>query len=416
MNYKKELCFVEKLFYNNRLKIRYIKQDEENYGNIPDLEFHRIFSLDLGEKSLFEALDQYCKPNIFYHILSLDFCNYILFRMPDTEIPTIAFIGPYTSREISKNDVLDIVTRYQIPPQKIKPMEVFYENLLLIKNESDLFTTLYALGECMWGSLDNFTVINATNSFIPDKDAIFTANSAITLEESYFYKKALEERYEIEQKLMIAVGSGNFHKAETILQNLSKWHYEQRHSNALRNMKNYLIVSNTVYRLAVAMGGVHPIHIDELSSSFAQKIESLTSERECQSFLKEMVRKYCLLVQNYSLKNYSPLIQKVITHIDFDLTVDLSLKAQAKLWNANPSYLSNLFKKETGMTLTEYVNMKRMERAIFLLNTTNLPVQTIASHCGMTEVNYFTKLFKKKVGMTPTEYRVKIGEKSKTSE
>lgn len=208
---------------------------------------------------------------------------------------------------------------------------------------------------------------------------------------------------------MLAVGNGNSHKAEIILQNLSKWPYEQRHTNALRNMKNYLLVSNTVYRLAVAMSSVHPIHIDTLSSYFARKIETLTSQKDCLDLLKEMIRKYCLLVKNHSLKNYSPLIQKVITHINFDLTVDLSLKTQAKLLNVNPSYLSSLFKKETGMTLTEYVNTKRVEHAILLLNTTNMQIQSIASHCGMADVNYFTKIFKKQVGVTPTEYRVKIG-------
>lgn len=409
MHYEKELRFVEKLFYNSRLNMRYINRENENCEDIPDIEFHKMLHFDMGEKSLFECLDEYCKPNVFYHIFSLFFCNYVLFRLPDTEIPTIACIGPYTSKEIKRNDILEIVSRYHIPPQKIKPMEAFYENLPLIPNENDLLTTLYALGECMWGSLDHFTVVNTTNYFIPEQDPIFTTNKTEILEESYLHKKALEERYEIEQQLMYAVANGNSHKAEIILQNLSKWHYEQRHPNALRNLKNYLIVSNTVYRMAVSMADVHPIHIDGLSSYYACKIENLTSEKECMNLLKEMVRKYCLLVKNHSLKKYSPLIQKVFTHIDFDLTVDLSLKAQAQLWNVNPSYLSNLFKKETGMTLTEYVNTKRVEHAILLLNTTNLQVQTIASYCGMTDVNYFTKVFKKQVGMTPTEYRVKIG-------
>jgi YesN/AraC family two-component response regulator len=99
------------------------------------------------------------------------------------------------------------------------------------------------------------------------------------------------------------------------------------------------------------------------------------------------------------------LIRKVITHIDFDLTADLSLKAQAQLLNVNPSYLSTLFKKETGVTLTEYVNRRRMDHALLLLNSTGMQIQLIAQHCGIPDVNYFTKTFKKMVGQTPKKYR-----------
>ena len=105
------------------------------------------------------------------------------------------------------------------------------------------------------------------------------------------------------------------------------------------------------------------------------------------------------------MKNYSPLIQKVLTTIDSELTADLSLNFQAKELNVNPSYLSSLFKKETGMTLTDYVNKKRAEHAARLLKTTSMQIQTIAQYCGILDVNYFTKVFKKYLGKTPKEYR-----------
>ena len=105
------------------------------------------------------------------------------------------------------------------------------------------------------------------------------------------------------------------------------------------------------------------------------------------------------------MKGYSLLIQKVLVRIDSDLTADLSLKTQAALLNVNASYLSTLFKKETGQTLTDYVNKKRVEHALFLLNSSSMQIQTIAQCCGIPDVNYFTKIFKKYVGKTPKEYR-----------
>ena len=105
------------------------------------------------------------------------------------------------------------------------------------------------------------------------------------------------------------------------------------------------------------------------------------------------------------MKNYSPPVQKAILYIDADLTADLSLSALAGAQNISPSYLSSLFRQETGQTLTDHVNHKRIKQAMQLLSTTHLQVQTVAQHCGILDVHYFSKVFKKYAGQTPKQYR-----------
>ena len=107
-------------------------------------------------------------------------------------------------------------------------------------------------------------------------------------------------------------------------------------------------------------------------------------------------------------RSYSLPIQKVITYIDTDLTADLSLSAQATLLKLSPNYLSSLFKKETGTTLTNYVNNKRIEHAVYLLSSTDMQIQNIAQYCGIPDVNYFTKIFKKVMHKTPSEFKEEI--------
>jgi YesN/AraC family two-component response regulator len=102
---------------------------------------------------------------------------------------------------------------------------------------------------------------------------------------------------------------------------------------------------------------------------------------------------------------YSPLVQKVIAVIDTDLTCELNLHSLAALHNINPSYLSTLFRKETGKTLTEYITTARMDAAAKLLKTTSLQVQTVAQHCGISDVNYFSKLFRRHFGVAPKQFR-----------
>lgn len=224
-----------------------------------------------------------------------------------------------------------------------------------------------------------------------------------TVEESL---NNIELRYEKENIFINAVSQGNMKKCQDML-NASDYNFliEKRVDDPIRNLKNYSVIFNTLLRKAAEYGKVHPYYIDKISSDFAVKIEKLSSVEEGKKLHRNMVDSYCRLVQINSSKDYSPIIQKATTRIDADLNADLSLRTQADELNVNPSYLSNLFKKEVGTTYTDYVNKKRVEYAESLLTQTNDQVQNIAQKCGIFDLNYFSKVFKKYTGMTPVKYR-----------
>lgn len=409
MRYEKELQFTEKLLHNFRLNLRYITEDKTDiFTVIPDIGLKDILNYEYNEADLLQMLENNCKPNTIYRTKNLLMCNYLFLRLPDTEKPVFAYVGPYTLEPVSKQDILTLAEQYHVTPGNLAQLEQFYLDLPLLSDENVLLTLIYTLGEVLWGDADHFT-LNETFEFSPhNPDYVIPVPDIQTPEEALLSVQIIEKRYEAEHQLIHAVSNGQLHKAELFFASISSRQYEQRSNNPLRDMKNYAIVLNTILRKAAEGAAVHPIHIDNISSQYARKIELITSQTNCISLLKEMVRKYCLLVKNHSLKGYSLLIRKVITEIDYDLTADLSLKTQAKLLNVNPSYLSTLFKKETGLTLTEYVNRKRIEHALLLLNSTDMQIQMIAQYCGIQDVNYFTKTFKKMVGKTPKEYREMI--------
>lgn len=219
------------------------------------------------------------------------------------------------------------------------------------------------------------------------------------------FLKQIEEKYQNENRLMNAVMLGQIHRVEKIMQTFGEREFLNRSTDSIRNAKNHAIIANTLLRKAAEQGMVHPAQLHDLSEKFGIEIELAPTEQAIVFILKTMARKYTLLVKNHSLKGYSPLIRKILVHIDSDLSADLSLKAHAKLMHVNPSYLSSLFKKETGLTLTQYVTQKRMEHAMHLLRTTTLQIQTIALQCGIHDICYFTKTFKNFTGKTPSEYR-----------
>ncbi len=69
------------------------------------------------------------------------------------------------------------------------------------------------------------------------------------------------------------------------------------------------------------------------------------------------------------------------------------------------AYLSELFKKDTGISLLEYISRVKIERAKYLLTTTTLKNYEIADTLGFSDHEYFSKVFKKNIGVPPSIYR-----------
>ena len=216
----------------------------------------------------------------------------------------------------------------------------------------------------------------------------------------------------LKTSLIEAVSKGKLHQVTAVASAVFNNGAEPRLADSLRDRKNYLVILKTLLRKAAEYGGVHPLHIHRLSSHFATQIENTRTIKESFSLQEEMIRSFCLLVKEHSLSKYSYYVGQTITLVQFDLTADLRLKTIAEKLNVNPSYLSNLFHREYGCTLTEFINKKRIEKGILLLRMTSKPVQEIAAECGIQDVNYFIKLFKKQTGFTPNQYREEVGKRT----
>lgn len=98
-------------------------------------------------------------------------------------------------------------------------------------------------------------------------------------------------------------------------------------------------------------------------------------------------------------------IAKAQAYISGNFGSKLTLEQIAKAVYVHPSYLSTSFKKETGQSLVDYINVVRIERAKELLNWSESLVKDIALQVGYEDYGYFCKVFKKSEGMSPLEFR-----------
>ena len=99
------------------------------------------------------------------------------------------------------------------------------------------------------------------------------------------------------------------------------------------------------------------------------------------------------------------IIENVQKYIEVNYNKEMNLLAFARHVHVSSSYLSRLYKKETGETLTEAITKFRLEKAKELISNTDLKTYKIASLVGIDDPAYFSQTFKKYVGMSPTEYK-----------
>lgn len=101
-------------------------------------------------------------------------------------------------------------------------------------------------------------------------------------------------------------------------------------------------------------------------------------------------------------------IEKAIRYIKQNLTEDLSLEKVAAYVSLSPIHFHNSFKAAVGKTLREYVEERRIKKAIQLLMTTDSSLTEIAYACGFSSQSYFSFVFKRRIKKTPREYLQEI--------
>ncbi|MNI84013.1 HTH-type transcriptional activator Btr [compost metagenome] len=98
-------------------------------------------------------------------------------------------------------------------------------------------------------------------------------------------------------------------------------------------------------------------------------------------------------------------VEKSMRYIEANYHKDLSIEEVAEVADLSISHFCTLFKQISGYTFLEFVTHCRMEKAKYILQNSNVKVYQVAPLVGYQDPRYFTQVFKKATGKTPTEYR-----------
>ncbi|MBD1382187.1 helix-turn-helix domain-containing protein [Metabacillus arenae] len=176
-------------------------------------------------------------------------------------------------------------------------------------------------------------------------------------------------------------------------------------TSELRNQKNRKIASITLSTRAAIAGGLHPEIAYTLGDIYIQELEELQNIKDVESFIEHVIYDFTQRVDKSRNMKYSKIVRDSQNYIFKHIYEDLTLAKLAEHVLVNPKYLSNLFKKEVGIPVTDYIQKTKIDEAKKLMSFSNYSLLEIHALLNFSDQSYFTKVFKKHTGLTPKQYR-----------
>ena len=353
-------------------------------------------------KELFESITSLNTPIIkstHYHE------NYLLLRLVEGDLFKGTFIvGPSTYSYITVERIDDMILEYKLPLNMKRHLIYYYKGLTVL-NYIQLINAGFLLHYCIYNKRLKMNEVMEKSEILKEKPIDLKKSLELSLSKNrqnvFFHHSLARER-----ALLNCIKGGDE-------ENLLKYHQIPldgeagilSRNNPLRAQKNLAICSVTLATRAAIEGGLSSEEAYTLSDVYIQEIEETGEIKTLFDLELKMLCDFTKRVHQVKMRKYSKAVRLCCIYIFKHLYETISLVELAKYVTLHPNYLSELFKKETGFTVSEYIQREKIEEAKRLLTSSEYSLLDIAAWLGFHDQSHFTRVFKKFEGITPSKYR-----------
>ena len=236
-------------------------------------------------------------------------------------------------------------------------------------------------------SIINFVDVEINNTFETSNEQLMNQNL-----------------YDIENLIIKAVKMGNIdmvtHNLNLIFKCLTQGKKHQVEFIQMRYAELISLVSRSIFENDESME-----EIVGKSSAIIENIFQMSDIFEVNQYITELFVNLTGYYEKKYVQSKEKTIQLIKTIIHSRYREEISVALIAQEIYLTPNYISLLYKKYTGQTITEYLTQIRMEQAKTLLASTDLKILDVAEHVGYKNTNYFSTVFKKYTNVYPQKYR-----------
>ncbi|QST00505.1 helix-turn-helix domain-containing protein [Pontibacillus sp. ALD_SL1] len=308
-------------------------------------------------------------------------------------------IGPFLYNELNNQDIQEAFQRQRESIYVSRKVLAYYSQLPVVHTKQVLYygQILLALLTTDWDT----SILDQTF----DQFTFFPKKTEPSQEDTKF----LSQAFQLEQEFLHKLRQGD----PSAVNDLSHAKYYPTPTygkdNMVRSYKNRLIATVTLVARAAIEAGVNETESLSISYYYINEIDQKEKVEDLMHLEKVMVHDYLSKIQKQEQLDHSPLMQACLESIQANLHKPITIERMAKELGVRSEHLSNLFRREVGLSLQQYIHRQKMKEVKKALLNQKDSILSVAGQYGYKSASHFSRIFKKYEGISPSNYRKQNG-------
>lgn len=216
----------------------------------------------------------------------------------------------------------------------------------------------------------------------------------------------VEKIFEIEAQLLREIYQLETDAAKESLKSLLDLLSKRAGKNFFKAIRHYFVILSSVVTRRLIENQAPLKKAFAFNTACVEMIDERMNDAQFLQFADDLIEFYIYVISERKQPSYKhQTVNKVIMFIDDEVETDLSVEDIAQHFAISTSHLSRIFKEHVGITLVEYLNVRRVEESQYYLRHTNKSISDISEQFHFCNQSYYTRIFKKYVGLTPKHFR-----------
>lgn len=218
--------------------------------------------------------------------------------------------------------------------------------------------------------------------------------------------EGLDQFFELEKKLFLHMFSYEIEEAKAVLRKMIDLIIARTGKQMILNVKNYYIQLASIMARKLYENQVPTDKVMAFNIASVDIIDTQMNDAQFLQCADELVEFFVMVITERKKPSFGhQTVNKVILFISDGNETNLTVEDIANHFNISTSHLSRIFREHTGVTLVEYLNIRKVEECQYFLRHTNKAILDISDSFHFCNQSYFTRIFKKYTGVTPKQFR-----------